>query len=117
LRDGKLGEKMLLLSYDPFLGDSPYRQSGPIFIHENSECDLAEFDETSAVMPEQQRRRLLSVRAFDNNHMMVGADVTEGSQLVQSAEKSFSNDNVDYIHVHNAIPGCFAVRIDRGKQL
>ena len=107
---------MLLLSYDPFLGDSPYRQPGPIFIHKTLECDLAEFNETPAVLPEQQRRRLLSIRAFDSDHMMVGADVTEGTKLVQSAERFFSNDSVDYIHVHNAKPGCFAVRIDRGKQ-
>jgi hypothetical protein len=115
LKDGKIGQRMLLLSYDPWLGDSPYRQPGPIYIHEQPKCDLIEFEDgTSAIMPEQQRRRLLSVRAFDKNHMMKGGDVFRGTDLLQKAEEFFKNDKIEYIHVHNAIPGCFAVRIDRG---
>ena len=115
LKDGKIGEQMLLLSYDPWLGDSPYRQPGPIYIHEQPKCELATFkDGTSTTVPEQQRRRLISVRAFDNKHMMKGGDVFHGTDLLQKAEEFFENENVEYIHVHNAIPGCFAVRIDRG---
>ena len=113
LKYGKPGEKMLLLSYNPWLGDSPYRQSGPIYVHEQPKCELA--DKVTA-MPEQQRRGLLSVRAFDQDHMMKGCGVFEGTDLLQRAGEYFKNQEVEYLHVHNALPGCFAVRIDRGEQ-
>jgi hypothetical protein len=117
LKDGKVGEKMLFLSYNPWSGDSPYRQSGPIYVHEQPKCELAVFQDGKVTnMPEQQRRRLLSVRAFDQNHMMTDGGVFQGTDLLQRAEEYFKDQQVEYLHVHNAIPGCFAVRIDRGEQ-
>ena len=67
-------------------------------------------------MPDQQWRRLLSVRSFDKDHMMTGGDVVDGKDLIARAETYFNDDKVIYLHVHNAKPGCFAVRIDRGTQ-
>lgn len=118
LEDGKIGDQMLFISYDPWLGNSPYRQSGPIYIHEQPKCEAAVFKEGGAenMLPEQQRRRLLSVRAFDKDHMMKAGDVFRGTDLLDRAEQYFKNEQVEYLHVHNAIPGCFAVRIDRGQQ-
>jgi len=64
-------------------------------------------------VPEQQRRRLLSVRAYNRDHMMTRADVVEGSMLEQISGELLSDPEVDYLHVHNAKQGCFAVRIER----
>src|SRR5689334_12623627 len=58
LRDAEPGERLVLLSYDPFLGDSPYRQAGPIFVHAEP-CSASPEDLTRT--PEQLRRRQLSV--------------------------------------------------------
>lgn len=107
---------MELLSYDPWLGDCPYRQPGPIFVHAEPKCDLAEFP-PGAPVPEQQSKRQLSVRAFNGNHMMVGLDTIDGQTLVKRAEDFFKQtgaDRAEYVHVHYAGPGCFAVRVDRG---
>jgi hypothetical protein len=109
LTDGHVNEQMLLLSYDPFLGDSPYSGPGPIFVHKEP---CAPYQGTT--VPEQQRRRLLSVRAYDSRHMMVSADVMEGSGLEEVALKMLEDKGVEYLHVHNAKPGCFAVRVERG---
>lgn len=117
LKDGAVGDKMRLFSYDPWLGDCPYRQSGPIFVHEEPECKKAEFP-VGSLMPEQQIRRPLSVRAFDQDHMMVGYDTVSGTELMERAEKFFQEEGegrAEYINVHYAGPGCFAVRIDRGE--
>ena len=117
LMDGKVSERMLLFSYDPFLGDSPYRQPGPIFVHDEPKCEMAELG-PGDFMPEQQRKRLMNVRAFDSRHMMIGHDIVDGENLLDRAEEFFGqegNEYVDYVHVHNAKPGCFAVRIDRGE--
>jgi hypothetical protein len=101
---------VLLLSYDPFPDDarSPYRQPGPIFVHEE---DCAH--EPNDALPDQLTRRLLSVRSFDADHLMLGGVVVDGSELEGTAERLFGEDDVSYLHVHNAGPGCFAARIDR----
>ncbi len=101
---------MLLTPYDPFLGDSPYRQPGPIFVHLNPTCGAYKPD---GALPEQLRRRLLSVRSFGKDHCMVDADVVQGDQLVGLAERMLRDGAAEYIHVHNARPGCFAARIER----
>jgi hypothetical protein len=110
LRDAEPGERVLLLSYDPFPdgAESPYRQPGPIFVHERV-CA----HEPNGALPDQLTRRLLSVRSFDAGHLMLGGAVVDGSQLEATAERLLDDHDVSYLHVHNAGPGCFAVRIDR----
>jgi hypothetical protein len=108
LRDAEPGEKMLLLSYDPFTGDSPYRQPGPIYVHVDA-CAPDQGDE----VPEQLTRRLLSVRAFDRDHLMRDAVVVPGVELAETATRLLDDPAADYLHVHNAAAGCFAARIDR----
>ena len=78
LQDGEVGETMLLLSYDPFVGASPYSGPGPIYVHDG---DCATFDGDD--IPDQLTRRLLSVRAYDERHMLLsrrfGETVAQGS--------------------------------------
>jgi len=107
LRDAEAGETMILLGYDPFLGASPYAGRGPIYVHERDCSPFAGDD-----LPDQLTRRLLSVRAYDEQHMLVGADVTDGGELAGVARRLLNSDGAAYLHVHNARPGCFAARID-----
>ena len=64
-------------------------------------------------VPDQQRRRLLSVLAYDAEHSMVDAEVASGAELEALIERFFGNERVDYLHVHNARRGCYACRVDR----
>ena len=105
LKDGEVGETMVLLSYDPFVGTSPYSGPGPIYVHDR---DCTPFD--GQEIPDQLTRRLLSVRAYDASHMLVDADVVEGAELEDAAQRLLRD--ASYLHVHNARPGCFAARID-----
>ena len=107
LTDAEPGETVLLLSYDPWLVDSPYRQAGPVFVHQDP-CTTAVVDG----LPEQQRRRLLSVRAFDAEGMSTDAFVVSGHEL--DVDAVLSRPEVAFVHLHNAGPGCFAARVDRG---
>jgi len=59
------------------------------------------------------RGRLLSIRAFDANDMLLGADVVEGDRGEEVIAKLFGNPDVQFLHVHFAKPGCYACRIDR----
>jgi len=115
LRDAAPGETVILLSYDPFLGESPYRQPGPIYVHRETcaPASPAPADELPEHLPEQLTRRLLSVRAFDEDHLMRTAVVTPGVELARVAGELLDAPDTAYLHVHNAGPGCFAVRIDR----
>jgi hypothetical protein len=44
---------------------------------------------------------------------MVDAGVVQGHELAEKAQAMFIDSAVEYIHVHYAGAGCFAVRIDR----
>jgi hypothetical protein len=65
-------------------------------------------------VPDQQRRRLLSVRAYDAAHSMLDAEVAPGTELESLIERFFASPSVAYLHVHNARRGCYACRVDRG---
>jgi hypothetical protein len=105
LQDAEVGETVVLQSYDPFVGTSPYSGPGPIYVHDR-DCGTFERDG----VPDQLTRRLLSVRAYDERHMLVDADVIEGTDLAATAQRLLHG--ASYLHVHNARPGCFAARID-----
>lgn len=110
LLDAKPGELVNLMSYDPFPADSvtPYRGDGPIFVHAH---DCTPFHGTA--LPDSQLKRLLSLRAYDEKHMMIASEVMEGSQFEKVAGEMLADDKASYIHVHNAKPGCFALRVER----
>ncbi len=108
LRDAELGEELLLISHDPFHGSSPYRQRGPIFLH-RLDCS-SNRDESS--IPEQLRRRQLSVRVFDQEEMMIDATVVQGEQLESTMASFFANPETSFIDVHNATRGCWAARYE-----
>jgi hypothetical protein len=45
--------------------------------------------------------------------MLLDSDVVDGSDLEPLLERLLADPAADFVHVHNARPGCFAVRVDR----
>lgn len=109
LEDALPGEEVVLLTYTHQAQATPYRSSGPIFVRRNATATRSVINQ----VPEQQRRRLLSVRAYDSNHAIVDADVVPGHDLETLIERFFADAAVRYLHVHNARYGCYACRVDR----
>jgi len=109
LRDALVGEELILVSHDPFHVDSPYRCASPIFLH-RSPCDS---HRPSSELPVQLTGRVLSVRAFDRDAMMVVAALIDGAELGATIDRLLESPATDHLHVHNAHRGCFAARIDR----
>jgi Protein of unknown function (DUF1203) len=107
LCDAKVGETLVLVSHDPFAGNSPYRSASPIFLHQES-CGLTAVELIDSI-PDQLGIRQLSVRLFDANSMMIDAAVIDGSKLQETIDRYFTNPSGDFIHVHNATRGCWAV--------
>ena len=108
LADSMPGDELILLNYEHHHVDSPYRMRFAIFVRKGDE----QFDAVDAV-PEQLRKRTLSVRAFDPDAMMIGHDLIEGAKVEDAIDRLFANPRAAYLHVHFASPGCYAARIDR----
>jgi hypothetical protein len=109
LRDAEPGETLLLLSYEHLAVASPYRSRHAIYVRENASRATPAPNE----IPEVLATRLLSLRAFDKNGMMIDADVTDGRSAGAVIHRLLSNSHVAFVHAHNAKQGCFAARIDR----
>lgn len=109
LEDAAPGETLLLLNWRHLDADTPYRSDGPIFVRESATTTR----ELRNAIPEQQRTRLLSVRAYDAGGWMRDAEVAEGVALEALVERLFGDPDVAFLHVHNARRGCYACRIDR----
>jgi hypothetical protein len=109
LQDADVGERLLLLPFTHQPVDSPYRSTGPIYVRENArQAELAVGE-----VPDLLRRRLLSVRSYDAAGMMTDAAVVEGRDLETVVDRMLGDEKTEYLHVHNAKPGCFNCRIDR----
>jgi hypothetical protein len=109
MRDASPGETVLLINHVSQPADTPYRASHAIFVREGADEAYDRVDE----VPDVMRLRLLSLRAFDKDGMMLDADVVEGKDIEAAIARLFANPNVDYIHAHNAKRGCYSGRIDR----
>jgi len=109
LEDAELSERVILLPFVHQPAASPYQASGPIFVRESAnEAILAPGE-----IPEVVRSRLMSVRAYNDEGMMLDAAVTVGSELEPHIEKFFANSRVSYLHLHNAGAGCYSCRVER----
>ena len=112
LEDAPLGEEVLLLPYLHQPAASPYRASGPIFVRRGAKQSRLAPGE----VPPYIASRLISARGYDADHMIVAAEVCEGTDVAAQIERLFSDDRVAYIHLHNAKRGCFACRVDRAQK-
>jgi hypothetical protein len=109
LLDAEPGETVLLLNYTHLDTATPYRASHAIFVGEHASPAELQVNE----VPESIRSRMLSVRAFDADGMMLDAELVEGSQLEPAVERLFKDPAAAFLHLHNAGRGCYAARVER----
>jgi hypothetical protein len=108
LTDAAEGDELILLNYEHHAVESPYRMRYAIFVRGDEEL----YDRVDAV-PEQLSSRMLAVRAFDNDAMVVGVELVNGRDLETSIQKQFANPLAAYLHIHFAAAGCYAARVVR----
>ena len=109
LSDRELGEEVILLNHVSHDGNNPYRASHAIFV---SKSATKAADYVDAVPPALDRR-ILSLRAFDADGMMVDAALVQPGDADPAIRRLLANGAVAHIDAHNATRGCFAARIDR----
>jgi hypothetical protein len=109
LADRPAGERVYLLHYEHQPNETPYRASHAIFVAENAREGRPDPD----TLPASISSRLLSVRAFNEAHEIVDAEIVEGTEAAGFIENMLGNPSVDYIHLHYARRGCFAAEVRR----
>ena len=109
MKDAEPGDRVLLLNHVCQPAKTPYRASHAIYVREGATQTYDAIDQ----IPESMRIRLLSLRAYAEDGMMIDADVAEGVAIEPIITRMFENRAVSYIHAHNAKRGCYAGRIDR----
>lgn len=109
LEDGRPGQSVLLLNYEHQSAASPYRSTCAIYVNEAATETKRLRDE----LPRVFLGRPLALRAFDAHGFLVGAELTDYEQVRGGIERQLANPETAYLHVHNAVPGCYAARIDR----
>lgn len=109
LRDSSPGEELLLLTYAHQPARSPYNASGPIFVRKGAERRI----EPPGRVPDYITRRLISVRAYDKENLIVDADVCAGGDVGGVIGRFFARSDVAYLHLHNARRGCFSCVVER----
>ena len=109
LEDADPGEETLLITFDNHDVSSPYKSSGPIFVRKQAKTARPAPNE----IPHMLIHRMLSLRGFDKNAMMLEASTIHGTELRYTIQHFFENPNVDYIHIHNSGPGCYNCSVVR----
>ncbi|MEM8773735.1 MAG: DUF1203 domain-containing protein [Pseudomonadota bacterium] len=109
LSEAKVGDTIFLVNHEHQPANSPYRSCHAIYVIEGAkQARLA-----SGSVPESLSNRLISVRAFDAQDMIIEAEIVDGKELSNAIELFFKNTSVAYIHLHYAKRGCFAASVTR----
>lgn len=108
LDDCQVGGRVLLLNHMSHDVANPYRASHAIFLSEDGVPAVFE----NKVAPALDRR-ILSLRAFGDDGMMIGAELAQPGQADAIIRRLFDDDCASYIHAHNAVRGCFAAKVER----
>lgn len=109
LADETVGETVILANYQHQPGANPYQASHAIYVRQSMVQARPERD----VLPDVLFSRVISVRMFDADHVMIDADIVDGRDLTERIPVCFQNQAVPYIHLHRAKPGCFAAHVTK----
>ena len=109
LVDAEVGEELFLLSYTHHAVESPYRASGPIFVRVQAQKRILAPGE----LPPCVRSRAISARAYDDQHLLVAAELCDGELATEVLERLFARHEVRYVQLHNARAGCFSCEARR----
>ncbi len=109
LEDAKAGERLILANFEHLGEESPYRASHAVFVR----AGARQAHPGPGTVPDVIRRRLISVRGFDAEWMMVAADVIDGDKVDDAIETMFANPHITELHLHIAKPGCYLARVTR----
>jgi hypothetical protein len=104
---GKPGEQMILFPFDA-VGDGPYQERGPIFVHAEP---CTRYSETDSYPAEFRDGRV--IRAYDARKFIIDANVVNGEGLEAAIENLLQNPRAAFLHVRSAGYGCYTMEVER----
>lgn len=109
LEDADPGETLLLLNHQSHAAETPYASRYAIYVRESAAAASTYTDE----LPPIFLNRPIALRLFNADGMLVGADMGVNGDVKAKIEQALARPDVDYIHAHNAMHGCFAAEVRR----
>lgn len=109
LEDARPGETVYLVNFVHHDAATPFRASHAVYVREGA----ATARPAAGEVPLMIRQRIISLRAFDADGMMIAADVAGGEDVAERIGTLFGNPSTEVIHLHFAKQGCFAARVSR----
>lgn len=111
LRDGEVGEAMLLFGHSPFSTGGPYAETGPVFVHER-DCEGAALSQGE--LPEVTRvRKQVVIRAYDHAGAIHDAALVDTPDVTAVLERFFQHADIAVAHVRSVTYGCFTYAVER----
>src|SRR5688572_15787150 len=93
LRDCDLGDEVILLNHVSHDGNNPYRASHAIFVS-RSATEAADYVDA---IPPALDRRILSLRTFDSNGMMIDAALAQPGEADPAIRRLLANPAASHI--------------------
>lgn len=109
LEDAEPGETLILVNHVSHDVANPYRAAHAIFVREQAARSAEYVDSVPPIF----ESRILSLRAFDTEGMMIDAVIAQPGEAEEGILSLFANSAAAYIHAHNATRGCFSARVER----
>ena len=109
LADAEPGETLILVNHEHLGGETPYRQRHAIYVREGAERARPAPGE----VPPALLGRPISLRAYDAGHTLVGAGLCHGKPLAADIDALLAQPDVAFVHLHNAMHGCFVASARR----
>lgn len=112
MRDADVGETLLLLNHTYQTAHSPYHGTHAIYVIEGATQTYEAVDE----VPEVMSRRLLSLRGFNDADKIADGRVVPGTEADATIRDMLRNEDIRYIHAHNAGHGCYSGLVERVEE-
>lgn len=111
LCDARVGETVLLGSYDLPRPRGIYWTPSPIFVHAHA-CEPFSAPGT---IPEILRNRMISVRAYDAQDQCLYdlGHAGDGDGIDAPLARALDDERTSFVNVHTAKPGCLLCRVER----
>lgn len=108
LADAEVGEEVLLLNFEHQPSLTPFRSRHAIYVRRDAEVARLAPD----AVPPFLNSRVLSLRAFTVDGMLVAAEVVPGSDLETAITRLLATPGTAYLHLHTAAMGCYLARAE-----
>lgn len=109
LVDAAVGQTLILTHFTHQPAATPFHASHAVYVRAGAVRATPAVDEVPALFA----HRMMSLRAFDFEGMMVDATVVPGADIAPAIDAMLATDAVDELHLHYAGPGCYAARAVR----